>query len=168
MPPPLLLDLGDLGDHGVRHRERLGAARRDPHQPSARVGRVGNPQAPPLSTMLVELVRARGSFDRLNHDLAVCHADQPAGVIVDELRRLAGSRELPVVTNHRTIVMDLLVHGQDIAVPLGIEREMPRAAAGAAADRLWEMGWPFWARRRLRGMRLVASTRRGRSGPEPR
>jgi len=49
------------------------------------------------------------------------------------------------------------VHGQDVAIPLGRELPMPRDAATAAATRAWTMGWPFWARRRLRGLRLVAS-----------
>jgi hypothetical protein len=47
--------------------------------------------------------------------------------------------------------------GQDIAIPLGRQRAMPLAAAHAGADRVWTMGWPFWARRRLRGFRLTAS-----------
>jgi hypothetical protein len=34
---------------------------------------------------------------------------------------------------------------------------MPPAAARAGAERVWRMGWPFWARRRLRGLRLTAT-----------
>ena len=34
---------------------------------------------------------------------------------------------------------------------------MPRVAAGAGATRVWGMGFPFWARRRLRGYRLTAT-----------
>ena len=34
---------------------------------------------------------------------------------------------------------------------------MPPEAARAGADRVWTMGWPFWARRRLRGLRLLAT-----------
>ena len=60
------------------------------------------------------------------------------------------------MTNYRNIVPDVLVHSQDIAVPLGRDLPVPIAAARAAADRVWGMGWPFWARRRLRGMRLTA------------
>jgi uncharacterized protein (TIGR03083 family) len=109
-----------------------------------------------LLLMLREGVRARGSFDRLNHDLAVRHAEQPTGELVAELRRHAFSRVLPAVTNYRNIVFDILVHGQDIAVPLGAERRMPMEAARAGAQRVWTMGWPFWARRRLRGVSLHA------------
>jgi hypothetical protein len=34
---------------------------------------------------------------------------------------------------------------------------MPPEAARAGADRVWTMGWAFWARRRLRGLRLLAT-----------
>ncbi len=46
---------------------------------------------------------------------------------------------------------------QDVAIPVGRPRPMPLDAATAGATRVWEMGWPFWARRRLRGLELVAT-----------
>ncbi|WP_327003305.1 maleylpyruvate isomerase family mycothiol-dependent enzyme [Dactylosporangium sp. NBC_01737] len=115
------------------------------------------PQPPGLGSMILEGVRARGSFDRLNHDLAVRHATRPADRIVAELREHADSRRLPAVTSYRNIVPDILVHGQDIAVPLGLPHPVPVAAAVDGATRVWSMGWPFWARRRLRDVRLVAT-----------
>ncbi len=59
--------------------------------------------------------------------------------------------------------MDVLVHGQDIAVPLGIERPMPTDAAVAGFERVWKMGWPFHARRRLRGIHLAVTDGPSRS-----
>ena len=52
---------------------------------------------------------------------------------------------------------DVLVHGQDIAIPLGRPRELPLDATRAACTRIRTMGWPFHARRRLSGLRLVAT-----------
>jgi uncharacterized protein (TIGR03083 family) len=71
---------------------------------------------------------------------------------------------LPVVTNYRNILFDILVHGQDIALPLGLRRDMPVEAARAGATRVWTMGWPFWANRRLRGFRLTATDTTWTSG----
>ncbi len=113
--------------------------------------------APSVRTMVREAVRARGSFDRLNHDLAVRHAERPTDAIVGDLRQRAASREVPPVTDYRNLLFDVLVHGQDIAIPLGLPRDMPVDAASAGAERVWTMGWPFWARRRLRGLRLQAT-----------
>ena len=121
---------------------------------AAHVSMVALPPSP--AAMLGEAVRARGNFHRLNHDVAVRAARRPVADIVAALRQHADSRRLPVVTNYRNVLFDILVHGQDIALPLGMDRPMPTLAAVAGAERVWTMGWPFWAQRRLRGMRLVA------------
>jgi uncharacterized protein (TIGR03083 family) len=49
------------------------------------------------------------------------------------------------------------VHGQDIAIPLGIQREMPAEAAKAGVERVWTMGWPFGAKRSLKQFRYAAT-----------
>lgn len=116
------------------------------------------PQVLSVRAMAVEFVRAGGRYDVLNHDLAVRHADSRSTErIVAELREHAASQRLPPVTTYRNILFDILVHGQDIAIPLGRAHPMPLEAARAGAARVWSMGWPFWARRRLRGVRLVAT-----------
>ena len=115
------------------------------------------PTAPGLLTMARGAVRAHGNFNRLNQDLAVRHARRPTADIVAELRRDADSRRLPSVTSVTNLGFDILVHGQDIAIPLGVTRPMPTDAATAGAARVWAMGWPFWARRRLHGFRLTAT-----------
>lgn len=115
------------------------------------------PQVPGLGSMLTDGIRARGRFHRLNHDAAVRHASRPPPDLVAELRAHADSRRLPVVTNYRNILFDVLVHTQDIAIPVGRDVPMPLEAARAGATRVWTMGWPFWAGHRLRGMRLVAT-----------
>jgi uncharacterized protein (TIGR03083 family) len=114
-------------------------------------------QPPGIGTMVKSAVRARGRFHRLNHDTAVAHAARPTARLVAEIREHAYSRRLPAVTNYRNVVPDILVHAQDIAIPLGRDHPMPIEGARAGADRVWTMGWPFWARRRLRGIRLAAT-----------
>jgi uncharacterized protein (TIGR03083 family) len=114
------------------------------------------PQLTSLSRAAVELVRARGDFDRMVRDVSIRHARRPGADLVAELRDHAASRELVSLTDHRNILFDVLVHGQDIALPLGLDRPVPVAAAHAGLDRVWDMGRPFWARRRLRGLRLAA------------
>jgi len=115
------------------------------------------PQSPGLLRILVRAVLARGDFDAVNRDLAVAHADRPGADLVDELRRLADDRHKPAITTVDNLLFDTMVHIQDIAVPLGLSAAMPLDAGCEGATRVWRMGWPFWARRRLRGLRLVAS-----------
>jgi uncharacterized protein (TIGR03083 family) len=115
------------------------------------------PQPPNPWTMLVEVTRAGGRFHKLNRDVSVRHADEPGVDLVAELRQHAASRRLPRVTNYRNILFDILVHGQDIAIPLGISREMPKDAAVAAVERVWTMGWPFGAPRDLKQFHYTAT-----------
>lgn len=124
-------------------------------------------QFPRTRTMLVAAVRARGSFHRLNHDLAVEHANRPTAQLVAELRANAASRELPIMTSYPNILLDVLVHGQDIAVPLGIPRAMPIEAACAGATRVWTMGWPFHAQRSLGRFTLTATDAQWTVGTGP-
>lgn len=115
------------------------------------------PQVPTIGTMVKESLRARGNLIRVIHRTAVQHAERPTEQIIAELREYAGSRALPAFTHYRNILYDVLVHGQDIAIPLGRKREMPVAAAAAGATRVWTMGWPFHAQKRSRGVRFVAN-----------
>lgn len=114
---------------------------------------------PGLRTMTEWTLRRAGRFHALNRDVAIHYAARPTAAIVADLRAHAGSRAtaIPLVVNHRVTLGDVLVHGQDIAVPLGIPRPMPPDAAAVAASKVWQTPWPFWARRRFRGLRFVAT-----------
>ena len=109
----------------------------------------------------VAAVRARGSFHRMIHDTAVRHAAEPTDVLVGQIRAMVGSRRHAPGISHLEPLIDVLVHGQDIAVPLARPRAMPVAAAAASATRVWNSRGPlsraFGARSRLRGLRLVAT-----------
>lgn len=115
------------------------------------------PQGLKLAPILAGVAKARGDLWAFGRDVARAHAERSVDVLVGELRRDAASRKMPAVTNAKNILLDAIVHGQDIAVPLGISREVPAEAAAAGFERVWSMGWPFHARKRLRGLRLVAT-----------
>jgi uncharacterized protein (TIGR03083 family) len=62
------------------------------------------PQVPSAWQMAVAGARARGSFHRLNHDLAVRHANARTGdELVAELRQFADDRRLPSLTQGRRV-----------------------------------------------------------------
>lgn len=114
-------------------------------------------QPPSAALLLADLAAARGNPHRMNTLVSRRRAALPTGDLVAQLREQAASRRLPVVTDRRNVLFDLLVHGQDIARPLGLQLPVPAGAAAAGATRVWEMGWPFRARRRLEGLRLSAT-----------
>src|SRR5215217_8228704 len=115
------------------------------------------PQSPGILHILARGLRARGDFEAVNRDLAVAHADRPPAELLAQLRELADSRRKPAITTLDNLLFDTLVHIQDVVVPLGLAASMPLDAAREGAERVWRMGWPFWARRRLRGVRLTAT-----------
>jgi uncharacterized protein (TIGR03083 family) len=113
--------------------------------------------APTTGQIVTGLVRARGHLWAFGRDIAIGWGEaRTTDDIVAVLDREAGSRRKPVVTTAENILLDVLVHGQDITVPLGLDRPVPARAGLSAFSRIWTMGWPFHARKRLAGLTLVA------------
>ncbi|ANZ42068.1 hypothetical protein BBK82_45200 [Lentzea guizhouensis] len=110
-----------------------------------------------VGAVLVAFVKARGSFNRMVDQTSRAEARRPTGELVAELRGIVGNHRLAPGQTLKNALMDSMVHAQDIALPLGVERHMPVDAAVVAADDLWRIGFPFHARRRLAGHRLVAT-----------
>ena len=116
------------------------------------------PTEPTMGAIVTSMVRARGRLWDFGRDVAISYAEaRPPEEIVDVLRRDAEARTMPALTNAKNLLMDLCVHTHDIAIPLGVDVPVPTEAGVAAFERVWAMGWPFWAKRRLRGLRLVAT-----------
>lgn len=107
-------------------------------------------------TMTKALVNARGHLWRAGRDIAVSYARRSPQVLVAALRETSAARTKPVFVLDQNILLDVVVHGQDIAVPLGLDRPVPDEAAVLCLQRIWAMGWPFHARRRLAGVRVQA------------
>ncbi|MFD9892397.1 maleylpyruvate isomerase family mycothiol-dependent enzyme [Amycolatopsis sp. NPDC059027] len=110
-----------------------------------------------LPFVLGAFVRARGNFNRAIRDSAVRYARRAPAELLTQLRGTVGQRRCPPSTVPLDRLMDMLVHGQDIAIPLGRPRAMPPAAARAATERAWTRGFPFHPQRKLAGYRLRAT-----------
>lgn len=109
------------------------------------------------SQLALGLIRARGNINRMACETATRHAGGRSHLqLLTELRGTVGSRFTPIGTTAADRLMDLLVHGQDIAIPLGIHHEMPPAASQVAIERIWNARFPFRATTRLSGLRLHA------------
>ena len=124
-------------------------------------------RAPDPWSMTKALARNRGHLWRAGRDVAIAHAKRSTDQITGALRRHAASRTKPVFVVAENILLDLVVHGQDIAVPLGLDRRVPLAVGEVALRRTWAMGWPFYARRRLGGLGLRADDGDWSSGSGP-
>lgn len=69
---------------------------------------------------------------------------------VEATRRPPGTKPIDVLT-------DVTVHGQDIRRPLGIQRQIPAERLGAVLDTLSTVGFPLGVKKRIAGLRLVAT-----------
>lgn len=80
-------------------------------------------------------IKARGSFDRMEADLARKRATQfTRAELIEQIRATAGSDRHTPGSSLLDCLLDALVHGQDIARPLGRPRPMPLEPAIAALE----------------------------------
>lgn len=96
---------------------------------------------PSIASILVGLVRAGGNLHGMIRDTTIRHAKSTTTAeLLTQLRATVPLRTTALGTTPADRLMDLLVHGQDIAIPLGITREMPVDAARVALDRICAAG----------------------------
>jgi uncharacterized protein (TIGR03083 family) len=62
----------------------------------------------------------------------------PTEQLIDEIRRTVGSRRHNLGVTPRETLIDIVVHGQDIAIPIGRTLAVPPEVAATAASRVWE------------------------------
>jgi uncharacterized protein (TIGR03083 family) len=110
-----------------------------------------------LLMQIKAMITARGNLDRLIHDAARRRAALPTTQLIAEIRGMVGSRRHNFGVTYRETLTDILVHSQDITVPLGRRLAMPVDAAALAATRIWSMDRMFHAAKRLTGYRLTAT-----------
>lgn len=110
---------------------------------------------PTVATLLRALAANRGRLWPAGRDVVVAYPATPDGIVAS-LRRDAAARTKPVFVQVGNILPDLVIHGQDIAVPLGLDRAVPAAAGREALRRIWAMRWPFRPSRQLAGFTVRA------------
>lgn len=89
------------------------------------------------------LVRFRGRYNALVAEDARQAARRPVAELLAEFERHDGSRRHPFGTSVVDPLLDVLVHTQDIAVPLGRTHPMPVDPAVVAAHRAHRIGFLF-------------------------
>jgi uncharacterized protein (TIGR03083 family) len=106
------------------------------------------------------MVTYRGDTNRGIHETARKRAAAlTTAQIVAELRAMIGSHRHNAGVSYRETLIDALVHGQDIAVPLNRTLTLDPAAAAEATTRMWTMRFPppFPATKAMKEYRLVAT-----------
>lgn len=88
---------------------------------------------------------------------AAVHSPLTHEQIVSTMRGFVGSRQRAPFVTELEPLLDVLVHFQDICLPLGIRHSMPVDAAAAAAARVLSLRGPMRLWEPPRAVRLVAT-----------
>jgi uncharacterized protein (TIGR03083 family) len=89
------------------------------------------------------MLRWRGTMNRtIQNEARRRAAALPVERIIAEIRGMVGSRRRNVGVTYKETLCDILVHSQDIAIPLGRTLPMSAQAAALSASRVLSMRWP--------------------------
>ena len=103
------------------------------------------------------VLRARGDIHKMIGDAARRRgAEFTPAELVAQLRATAGSARRPLGAQPSDPLVDILVHGQDIARPLGRDRPMQPERVQPALEHVWSSSF-YGARKRFAGLRFVAT-----------
>jgi uncharacterized protein (TIGR03083 family) len=112
----------------------------------------------------------RGSLDRTTQHVARLRAAElTTDQIIAEIRATIGSRRHNFGVSYLETLCDILVHSQDIAIPLGRRLDMAPDAAAISAGRVLSMRWPppQPSARKVAGFRLIATDTSWSAGDGP-
>ena len=78
-----------------------------------------------VGEFLMAMVRGGFSFDRANQRMTAARATKPVAELTALMREHADSHFVPPTLNWRAPLTDVMVHREDIAVPLGLPSDRP-------------------------------------------
>jgi uncharacterized protein (TIGR03083 family) len=110
----------------------------------------------PVRDLLWPALRAGFRYDVLVRGTAI-RSPLTHEEIVATLRSFLGSRRRVAFITDLEPLIDVLVHNQDIARPLGVDHPIPPDAAAAAADRVLDTPAPIRRWKAPRNVRFVAT-----------
>ena len=93
-----------------------------------------------LREVLLGAIRHPGGMNRMIRQAAKRRAHLPRRQIIAEIRGMVGSRRHNIGVTCQETLIDILVHSQDIAKPLGRRLDVDPDAAAVAATRVWSYG----------------------------
>ncbi len=123
-----------------------------------------------LRDLLGFMGKWRGSMDRtIAHVARVRAAQLTTEQIVAGIRGMIGSRRHTLGVTYLETLCDILVHTQDIAIPLGRRLDVPADAAAVCASRALSMRWPppLPSAKKLAGFRVTATDTKWSTGEGP-
>lgn len=118
-----------------------------------------------IGDVLRTVLRHPGNLNHMIQASVRERSAQPTEQLIAGIRAMVGSRRHNIGVTPLETLIDIVVHGQDIAVPLGRSLPVPVNVAVTAADRVWSYRATRSGRRKAKvfkplpydGFRLVAT-----------
>jgi uncharacterized protein (TIGR03083 family) len=92
---------------------------------------------PSTGQFMVELAKARGSFDKANDRLARAEAEQPTDELIARYRERISERNTPPGLGPEAPLGDILLHSLDVRIPLGLTSDRPAERYEPAIEMLF-------------------------------
>lgn len=108
-----------------------------------------------LGDALKGFLQHPGSMNHVIHAAAVSRAKRPTEELIAEISGMVGSRRINIGVTPRETLIDIIVHSQDIAIPLRRRLKVATEAAAIAATHLWSYQASGKGRRMARVFRPV-------------
>ncbi len=122
---------------------------------------------PPATRYATAVIRAKGSFDKANHELAVDDARLPTDELVARYRAVARYRFSPPGWPDAAPLSDILLHSLDVRIPLGAAIDVPPGHYEPVLGLLFRrLGGSFTTNRRPE-VRWIATDRAWTHGSGP-
>jgi uncharacterized protein (TIGR03083 family) len=107
------------------------------------------------------------NFNRFISRDAIARGVAEPAELIDLLKSAASSRNVPPGATRQGMLNETICHAQDIRRPLGLVHEFPSDALEAVADSFKGKGYPFGSKKRIAGVRLVATDAPWTTGQGP-
>lgn len=117
------------------------------------------PLVTPMPKFALAMMRTLGNFDRASERMTAEVAGSSSLVLVDQLRQHAGSHFTPPGLGPGAPLTDVIVHGQDVAIPLDMNLAIDQSALIASLQFVTspESRRGFIPRNRIDGLRFHAT-----------
>jgi uncharacterized protein (TIGR03083 family) len=105
----------------------------------------------------LELLRSGFNMNKATARDAVRRGRRDTHELIEEFRGTIGKRRKPPGTKPATVLNDMVVHAQDIRRPLGLTRDVPSERVRVCLDYVKGMQPIYGAKKRVAGLKLVAT-----------
>ena len=110
-----------------------------------------------IGPFLVGMLKSGVNFNRVMAREGLALGAAPPDELLGQFRKTIGARHTPPGTKPEIMLTDLVCHCGDIRRPTGMTRRVPEATLLKVADTVRKLGFPIHAKKRIAGLRLLAT-----------